>query len=199
MLKYLQSNKEIRLSIIGYGSFSFLIKFFISYFGLKNRVKLFGRVEPAELSKIIRESDIGYAQGISLLEIVRNGLPCIIAPYSPFKELFFSSYETGGIFGENNPWLGDYSESRDYISKSSIDSDIDKLRNQYNQIKKDSKSGFEQFNPNFIFPKITYYLNNVRIMDINEVRIPKIPKLKLIAKKYYERVSGLLKMCDGHF
>ena len=117
------------------------------------------------------------------MEIVRNGIPCIIAPYSKIIEIFLNNEKTGGIFGEDKPWLGDYSRGQDYLHESSFDDDFKKIKASFNEVKENSKSGFKLFSPDTVFPEITNYLNNVKVIHLDKIDLPNIPTIKLLLSK----------------
>ena len=112
LLHHVKNNINLELTIVGYGKFGYLIRFWIFLLGISKQVKLLGKIEPNSLEKIIKKHDIGYAQGMALMEIVRNGIPCIIAPYSKIIEIFLNNEKTGGIFGEDKPWPAIIQEGR---------------------------------------------------------------------------------------
>lgn len=183
LLHHVKNNSNLELTIVGYGKFGYLIRFWIFLLGISKQVKLLGKIEPNSLEKIIKKHDIGYAQGMALMEIVRNGIPCIIAPYSKIIEIFLNNEKTGGIFGEDKPWLGDYSRGQDYLYESSFDDDFKKIKASFNEVKVNSKSGFKLFSPDTVFPEITNYLNNVKVIHLDKIDLPKIPTIKLLLSK----------------
>lgn len=101
IVKFIRRNPNIHLDLIGYGSFEILLRAYIAIYNIKN-ITLHGKVEPAELYKIINQASIGYAQGTSIMEIAKYGIPVVIAPYSRIKDIFNHNFKCMGIFGEKD-------------------------------------------------------------------------------------------------
>jgi hypothetical protein len=91
--------KTTQFSLVGHGSFLFLVKFLVTTWSLRN-VRLYTDVSPTNLGRIVEQHHIGYAQGTAALEIAKYGKPVIIAPYSNLFDIFRSDFSTFGIFGE---------------------------------------------------------------------------------------------------
>ena len=94
-----KNNKNYELTIIGYGRFKLFIQIYKLLY--PKRVILLDKVNPKKLHKYITESDVGVAQGTSILQMTSAGLPTVISPYSKWYDfiigrkniLFWSFYK----------------------------------------------------------------------------------------------------------
>ena len=86
IVRYVSYNKNFELLLIGHGPFYFLLKMYRAIF-LKDRITIKVGVTPKDLDGLIDCCHIGYAQGTSILEIAKRGLPVIIAPYSNLLDI----------------------------------------------------------------------------------------------------------------
>jgi len=95
-------------TLIGHGPYEWLIKLLVRLWSIKN-LAIHTEVAPDDLHTLVLENDIGYAQGTSILEIAKYGIPVIIAPYSKLDDVFNKNFSTFGIFGfvEDRFELGD--------------------------------------------------------------------------------------------
>lgn len=116
MIDFLDKNIDYTFSIIGYGEEE-KVKDYISKKNNKriiNQVKYLGKIEHSVLKEKIKEFDIGYAMGTSIIELSSVGIPVIVATASPNFKIFNNelcsgmSYELGyGNVGDDlyNPNL----------------------------------------------------------------------------------------------
>lgn len=116
MIDFLDQNIDYTFNIIGYGEEERVRK----YINKKNnkkinsQVKYLGKIDHSILKNKIKEFDVGYAMGTSIIELSSMGLPVIIATASPDFKIFNDelcsgmSYELGyGNVGDDlyNPNL----------------------------------------------------------------------------------------------
>lgn len=129
LIKVVKKNKNYHLTIIGYGTFKFLIKLYILGYG--KRIRLLDKVNPEKLLKYIRESDIGVGQGTTILQMISNGLPTIISPYSRWYD-FLLGKETFsfGVFTTENLEFGDQI-SDEFLKKVKFKNSIETLLGNY--------------------------------------------------------------------
>jgi len=80
MMRAVQTVPRCELTIVGYGAWEFVLRFWKSVFRMNN-VSIIKGVHPSGLDEVIDAHDIGYSQGTALLEIAKRGLPVVIAPY----------------------------------------------------------------------------------------------------------------------
>jgi hypothetical protein len=97
-------SENASLAIIGYGPWNYLVKAYVFYYGkLKGKkIVLHGKKDPEELHKYILDAHIGIAQGTTILQFAKYGIPVIIAPYSKWYDFLFKEVKFAGIFGESD-------------------------------------------------------------------------------------------------
>jgi hypothetical protein len=182
IIKFAQKNKKIHLDLIGYGFFEFYIRLYIYIYNIKN-INLIGKVDPGKLSQYILSADIGYAQGTSIMEISKFGIPVIIAPYSNFRDIFNSSFKCMGIFGEKNSYeYGDrrYDGSDLY---ELIDDAYKRIIENYQFYVGKSKNHVQKFSSELIFQKISNVVLNSSFKGfVGHEKTPKAPLIKRFVK-----------------
>lgn len=108
IVKFVHRRPEIELNIVGFGPYIFVLKIYKWLYNINN-VSIHTNVNHNDLSNYIDDANIGYAQGTSILEIAKNGLPVIVAPYSRVLDLFKGNYKVSGVFGDSPDLdFGDY-------------------------------------------------------------------------------------------
>ena len=114
-----RESPEYELSLIGFGTYKFLIKIWLQLFP-SDRITFHGKIDPSNLKAYIKDATIGVAQGTAILEIAKFGIPVIVAPYSSLKHVISRRYKFAGIFGETEGGheFGDYRYSGSCDGKS---------------------------------------------------------------------------------
>jgi hypothetical protein len=108
IVRFVRHHQKFELSIVGYGLYRFVLATYIRFHGIKN-VKIYSGIGPEQLDTLVDKATIGYAQGTSILEIAKRGLPVVIAPYSTLLDVFNKYFLCMGVFGEQNNYnFGDY-------------------------------------------------------------------------------------------
>jgi hypothetical protein len=153
IIKFIRNNKNFHLDLIGYGPFEIPIRLYLIIHKIKN-ITLYGKVNPDDLHGIIKEGDLGYAQGTSILEIAKYGLPVVIAPYSRIKDMFNNNFNCMGVFGEKDNFnYGDIIDdgSDNFVS---LDHAIFKIVANYDEYCKISINHLQKFDSVNIFKSI---------------------------------------------
>jgi hypothetical protein len=111
IMRYAGNRPGVELLVIGHGPLKFILTGWMKIHRIRNIVITTG-VAPNELDAYIDTCDLGYAQGTSILEIAKRGVPVLIAPYSRLRDLFNSRFPTLGIFGDvrDSSAFGDISD-----------------------------------------------------------------------------------------
>ena len=120
---------------------------------MKN-ITIYGKVNPDDLYQIIKEADLGYAQGTSILEIAKYGIPVVIAPYSRIQDVFNNNFNCMGVFGEKDNFnYGDIIDdgSDNFVS---LDQAIFKIVSNYDKYCKISINHVQKFDSDNIFKSI---------------------------------------------
>lgn len=99
IMRFAANRPGVELLVIGHGPWEILLKGWLAIRCVRN-ISIITNVSPSQLDNYINTCDIGYAQGTSILEIGKRGLPVLIAPYSRIRDLFDSEFPTLGVFGE---------------------------------------------------------------------------------------------------
>jgi hypothetical protein len=185
LIKTVYLNKNYELKIIGYGFWKILL---IPYLLLykTNRISLINKVQPEELKDFVINSDVGIAQGTSILQFISCGVPVIIAPYSKWYSFFRSDVKSPGIFGEDKKinWGDVYwnLERENYTFKFLID----KVIANYGFYVKSTLEITQSLNENIIFKKLTDDLLNYKHFNLSiDFKVIRPPLIKLILKKFF--------------
>lgn len=191
IIRFVKENRCYELHLVGYGIFKFIIDYYIKLHSLKNII-MYQKVDPEKLNSIIDNTDIGYAQGTSILEIAKRGLPVIIAPYSRLLDIFTKSYNCAGIFGESG-----YINYGDYVNNSttdkfSIKDCIYKIQNNYDYFKEMTLKFVENSSSKIVFKQMYDFIvankftNTIPFTPYNGPFMKSILKRFSIIKKIYE-------------
>ena len=107
-LRFAKNSRQVECTLVGHGSYEWLVKFLIWFWRISN-MELHTKVSSDSLSSLVKAHNLGFAQGTSILEIARYGIPVIIAPYSRLVDVFNKNFLTLGAFGkaEEKYELGD--------------------------------------------------------------------------------------------
>lgn len=150
LLRASRKRKNIEVTVVGHGSWGIVLKIWVAIFRLKN-INFIHDARPEDLPELINQSDIGYAQGTSILEIAKFSVPVIIAPYSLISDIFNAGFKAIGIFGsvEEEFQFGDRIRKKTDPGIEIVQA-IDEILEHYPRY---SKLSFEQAN-NFSSEKI---------------------------------------------
>jgi hypothetical protein len=183
IVKIARKNKKYHLDIIGYGWWKFVLDMYIFIFNMKN-INIYTNIKPDDLGLIIKKSEIGYAQGTSILEISKYGLPVIIAPYSKLKDIFVSGFRCMGVFGQKDDLnFGDTTSNTEF-DLYSIESCINNIVDDYQYYCSLSKQHTKKFLSEIIYDQMIEVIYASKFNNKNlDFKLIKPPILKRI--KYY--------------
>ncbi len=190
IMRAIKNKKNIQLTIIGQGPWSSYLYLWIALNRAKN-IKIISGVMPDGLGAYIDDCDIGYAQGTSILEIAKRGLPVIIAPYSKLSDVLNKNFETLGVFGEVR---GEYAfgDVLDLKSHKTIDiyKCIEKIQDNHIKYAKLSSEYLMEFSSQKLFKEIINLVENSQFHGHDQF-FEKIspPPLKVWIKKIIERLN----------
>lgn len=180
IMRYAAIRENIDLIVIGHGPLKLILKVWMFVNQVKN-IKIISGVEPDRLDSYIDTCDIGYAQGTSILEIAKRGLPVLIAPYSRKRDLFNTKFPTLGIFGEISDYsvFGDIKELHG-LNTLQISDAIDMVSNDYKYYQQKTVKYIERFSTDIVckniynFIKVAEYSNQGWTFHL--LRAPSIKK-----------------------
>ncbi len=159
IIRFVRKNKNFELTLIGYGIYKFVLLLYMKMYGMQN-VKIYSGIGPDQLDGLIDQADIGYAQGTSILEIAKRGMPVIIAPYSKVLDIFDPSFKCMGVFGEQDDYnFGDYTSNGGPESVS-IESTIAKILNDYQHHRTLTVSHTQKFSVDVICQQMHAFIIN---------------------------------------
>jgi len=183
IIRFTQKNKNFELTLIGNGPFDYFIKIIIRIWNMKN-IKILNNLRPDQLDEVIDKADIGYAQGTSILEISKRGIPVIIAPYGRLIDIFKKDFKCLGVFGFKDNF--NYGDQKDDGSNkfNSLNSIINDVVTNYGIFSKIPKSFIYDFSSKNIFHnKTKLIMNSKQINSLNEFKLPKRPIIKFFLRK----------------
>lgn len=184
IIRFVRKNRGYELSLIGYGIYRFILTLYISIHGMKN-VRIVAGVGPDQLDDLIDQADIGYAQGTSILEIAKRGIPVVIAPYSNILDIFNPNFLCMGVFGERDDFnFGDY-RSHGGPESVRIDETIKQIVGDYSKYIALSVTHTKRFSAELICKEIQQFI--VKSNFSNDLKLfnpPKAPFLKKILRKF---------------
>jgi len=182
IVRFVKNNPQYHLDLIGRGNLKFVIDLYCRFYNVQN-IKLFDNIEPHQLDEIIDNSSIGYAQGTSILEISKRGIPTIIAPYSRLRDIFDTKLGCFGVFGEKNDFnFGDITSPKDH-SFVSIPETIKKIENNYEFYRDICINHTKRFSSDKVFNEILTTIQNGSFtnQDLN-FNPPRPPFIKRVLK-----------------
>lgn len=191
LVKTVYKNCNYELVIIGYGPWKFLLKFYLFIYKT-HRIIIISKVQPEDLKKYILKSNIGFAQGTSILQIIKFNIPVIIAPYSKWYSYLFDKVKSPGIFGfDNKITWGDiyWNLEKDNFH---LDYLINEVSSNYNTYVENAKRIRQQLDEKIIFKNMVEYISIYREFIVpDDFIIPKPPIFKLILSRlkalFYEK------------
>lgn len=183
LIKTVHNNSNYELTIIGYGPWKFLLKVYL-YIYNTNRIITINKLQPEELRNYILKSNIGVAQGTSILQIIKFNRPVIIAPYSKWYSFLFESVKSPGIFGiENKINWGDIYWNLEN-EKYTFEFLIAKVLKDYNQYVNCTKAIRDQLDEKIIFNDLYKYISTYSQFIVpDNFKIPTPPFLKLFFRR----------------
>lgn len=187
IMRYAGNRSGIELLIIGHGPWKFILDAWIKIKCINNVIIITG-VSPDRLDSYIDTCDCGYAQGTSILEIAKRGLPVLIAPYSRIRDLFNNKFPTLGIFGDikNFSAFGDITDLRG-VTTYKISDCIDLVREDYCRYQEQTVEFVKTFASESVCSKIVDFILNAKLSNsqtaFNPPGSPVIKKIfKLVLK-----------------
>ncbi len=97
MLDYINEHDDYSFTIIGGGDRNKIDNYIKKNKIDTSRINFLGTLDYSKLDDEIKKHSIGYASGTSIIEIVKNGLPVIMALYN-YKHKNFKKQICGGLF-----------------------------------------------------------------------------------------------------
>jgi hypothetical protein len=187
-LRFARQRKDVRCTLVGHGSFEWLVRCLIKLWSIKN-ITVYNDVAPHELYAMVIENDIGYAQGTSILEIAKFGIPVIIAPYSRLKDIFNPKFSTYGIFGfvQKQFEFGDLVYFKGAPSVS-LESAFNNIFFDYERFRDGTLIAVKRFESKSIFKKIT---QDISLGSISLRKTPKITIKPPIIKQVMSDIKKL--------
>lgn len=184
IVRFVRKNKGYELSLIGYGIYRFILTFYMRINGMKN-VKIYSGIGPEQLDKLIDQADIGYAQGTSILEIAKRGMPVVIAPYSNIPDIFNPNFLCMGVFGERNNFnFGDY-RSNGGPESVRIDETIKRVVSDYSKYRELTVTHTKRFSAELICKEIHGFIINSNFSNEQLMfNPPKAPYIKKVLRKF---------------
>lgn len=183
ILRYAGNRSGVELLVIGHGPWKVVLNAWIILNRIRN-ITIKTGITPDELDLYIDSSDIGYAQGTSILEIAKRGLPVLIAPYSRILDLFNTQFPTLGVFGEvQGPnSFGDITDLKG-LKTYSIADRIEAVRRDYGRYQKMSIEYVNTFSSEIVCKKITNLIVNAQFTNQHAPFEPsRAPLIKRILK-----------------
>lgn len=159
LLRFAKNNRTYSVDLVGYGNLEIILRMYI-FLNKINNVSLIGKVEPSELNKFIKDSDIGFAQGTSIMEIAKHGKPVIIAPYGRLLDIFNKNFKCMGIFGEFDTYnYGDITDDGSKIFEP-LSNTFNRLINNLNFYIDKSNNHLNKFSSTIVFNQIVDIIHN---------------------------------------
>jgi len=190
LIRASRKRKDIEVTVVGHGSWGIVLKIWVAIYKLNN-INFIHDARPEDLPDLINQSDIGYAQGTSILEIAKFSVPVIIAPYSLISDIFNNGFKTFGVFGETEKIY----QFGDRIRKGSdpgleIDQAIDEVILNYSHYSDLSFREVRKFSSEIIFPKIYDSILSSTASNQNDIQYDVRPPLvKIIIKKILRAIN----------
>lgn len=193
MIDFLNKNSEYTFNIIGYGAEEKVQAYILHKKNdkLMDQVKFLGKVEHKDLKEKIKEFDIGYAMGTSIVELSSVGLPTIVATASPNFEVFNDELCSGMCYELGYGDLGDdmYNPEVSIEKLGKISDCIKKIEENYeneSQLSFDKTKEVFSINKNIEQYQILF-MNTISKQNIfNDISIPNADFLKKIVVKVKE-------------
>lgn len=191
IVRFVRKNKGYELSLIGYGIYRFILTFYIKINGMKN-VKIYSGIGTDQLDKLIDQADIGYAQGTSILEIAKRGMPVVIAPYSNIPDIFNPNFLCMGVFGERNNFnFGDY-RSNGGPESVRIDETIKHVVADYSKYRELTVTHAKRFSAELICKEIHDFIINSNYSNEQSMfNPPKAPYIKKVLRKFIKLLKSI--------
>tara|TARA_R110002167_G_scaffold3623_4_gene17661 strand:+ start:24090 stop:24857 length:768 start_codon:yes stop_codon:yes gene_type:complete len=182
IMRYAASSDNVKLIVIGHGILKFILDIWM-FLRKPDNIEILVDVLPNELGIYIDQSDIGFAQGTSILEISKRGLPVIIAPYSRLRDLFKSNFQCLGIFGVTNAKyeFGDLYDMEN-CETFSISECVNSITSDYEYYQSQSLTRTSIFSADIICERIQNFILGSEYRN-HGITLPKAPLLKYFVKK----------------
>jgi hypothetical protein len=190
IMRRVRGRSDLELLVVGHGSLRFILDAWLAVTGANN-ISIVTGVGPDQLDSFIDTCDVGYAQGTSILEIAKRGLPVLIAPYSRLRDLFNPRFPTLGVFGRTRG-LGALGDTSDFNGLKVYDilECIDAVRLDYASFREESIEFLKEFAVPVVCPKIVDFINGAQFLSGRErFEPPRAPFIKRVARK----LLGLLR------
>jgi hypothetical protein len=183
IMRYAANRSGIELLVIGHGPWKFILDAWIKIMRVDNIVIITG-VSPDRLDSYIDTCDLGYAQGTSILEISKRGLPVLIAPYSRIRDIFNKNFPTLGIFGDIKDFtaFGDITDLQG-VSTYKISDCIELVREDYCRYQEQAIEFVKTFASENVCRKIIDFILAAKLSN-NQIEFnpPRAPLVKRILK-----------------
>ena len=188
-LRFARLRRDAKCTLVGHGPFEWLIRLLVRLWSLEN-ISIQSGISPDELGTLIIKNTIGYAQGTSILEIAKFGIPVIIAPYSRLRDIFNRNFTTFGVFGfVQQPFeFGDlaYFEGSPRLS---LESAFNQILCDYPNFSSGTLDAVKRFEADTIFNDIT---NDITSGSISVGAIPAITIRPPLVKRIILSIKRVL-------
>lgn len=160
IMRAIKRNPIYSLTIVGYGLWELVIRFWMIAFQMRN-VSIIKGLKPSQLDDVIDQHHVGYAQGTALLEIAKRGLPVVVAPYSSIRDLVSRGFVTPGIFGEvDEEWeLGDF-YARSAPKSEAVSGAVSRLIGDYARVCELSKLAVKRYDADVVCENIFRFISS---------------------------------------
>lgn len=183
IMRYAGNRAGIELVVIGHGPWKVVLTGWIKVKRIRNIVINTG-VAPDQLDAYIDTCDIGYAQGTSILEIAKRGLPVLVAPYSRIRDLFNRRFPTLGIFGEvrDSSAFGDITDLSGQQTYKIADC-VEAIRQDYARYQQQSTQFVKAFASDLVCGKIVEFIMAAQFSNRQPpFDPPRVPLVKRVLK-----------------
>lgn len=186
IMRYAGNRQGVELLVIGHGPWKFVLDAWIRFRRIRN-IRIITGVSPDQLDLYIDTCDIGYAQGTSILEIAKRGLPVLIAPYSRIKDLCNKQFPSLGIFGDikDSSAFGDVTDLRG-LKTYAISECVDAIRKNYEHYQLQSIEFVRTFEADLVCKKIVQFILAAEFSNQQiPFQLPRAPLIKRLVKKIF--------------
>lgn len=184
MIDYIATKRDVTLDIVGYGETK-VIKRYINKRGVGDRVALIGKIEPSLLKDKLKNYDIGYAMGTSIIELTNCGLPVLVALASPDNKVLKGDVCAGLFHHQNLGNVGDDLYASTTFNGRSIDKSISEILELGDLAYKNDQ---DFVCSNFGLKNFSMYLDKIRMsesLELERISFPNTSPLRRFLHRVY--------------
>lgn len=154
IMRFTGNRPGFELVVIGHGLWKIALTTWMKFKRINN-IEIITGVAPDRLDSYIDSCDIGFAQGTSILEIAKRGVPVLIAPYSRIRDLLNSKFPTLGIFSDVKDYstFGDITDLRGQKTYTISDC-IESVRQDYSRYQEQTIEFVKTFSSDIVCNRI---------------------------------------------